>query len=153
MPDVFISYAGGDERLAKFIRTELKSQDISVFLAGTDLIPGQDWTKAIWKNLESSSNVFILASKKSLESPFVHQEFGKALTGNKTIIPIVWNIDPKTLPDWMKRFQALDLRNLSEENKKRNITKIVNRIKANKKKQFIIASIFIVGLLLLIKSE
>ena len=88
MPDVFISHAECDKEFAKQVKFELESHNVNVFLATVDLKPGQDWTKTIWRNLENSSNVVILASKKGLKSHFVHEEFGKALTGNKTIIPI-----------------------------------------------------------------
>lgn len=55
MPDCFISYCSEDERLARFVEAQLRSQGVSVFMASVSLRPGQNWSQETWNNLRASS--------------------------------------------------------------------------------------------------
>lgn len=132
MPDVFISYSGEDERLARFVDKHLTSEGLSVFLASVSLEPGARWTQVILTNLKTSNWVFFLASEAACKSPFVQQELGGALLTDKKIVPIVWDMPPSRLPGWIKQFQALDLAGTTLEHAKAAISKIAEKIKSDK---------------------
>lgn len=113
MADVFISYSSSDLGLAEFIQKHLQTQNLSVFMASVSITPGQNWTKQIWDNLLGSTWVLFLASREACQSSYVQQELGGAMARGKSIIPIVWDLDPSELPGWVNRRQALDLRGIS----------------------------------------
>lgn len=81
-------------------------------MAAASLQPGQDWTEAIRQNLRASKTVIVLASRQAITSPFVLFEAGGAFFEGKEIMPIIWDVEPKELPAWLSRYQALDLRRL-----------------------------------------
>jgi hypothetical protein len=113
MPDVFVSYSTKDQQIADFVYRHLQAEGIGVFMAAASLQPGQEWTETIKANLRDSKTVVVLASKIAMQSPFVMFEAGGALFAEgKKIVPIIWDLDPKDLPTWLGRYQALDLRAL-----------------------------------------
>jgi hypothetical protein len=113
MPDVFISYSTKDQQVADFVCRHLKAENIDVFMAAQSLQPGQEWTEAIKTALRNSKTIVVLASKAAMQSPFVMFETGGALfIEGKEIWPIIWDLDPRELPEWLRRYQALDLRTL-----------------------------------------
>ena len=138
MPDCFISYASQDERLARFIHDELQSQGLSAFMAAVSLKPGQHWSETIRQNIQGSTLVIFLASRAACASQWVQQELGFALAGAKTILPVIWEIDPTQLPGWMKEKQALDMRgSLTVENVKAQVAAIATKLKGEKAKGFL----------------
>ena len=153
MADVFISYATADQRLAELVRGELQSHGVSAFLATADLRPGQEWTDTIWQNLNTALWVLFLASGAACESPYVQQELGGALHGRKEVIPVVWDMDPSSLPGWTNRYQALDLRGGTLGDLKMHMATIAERIKAKRTQGYVIAGALVVGLLLLASGE
>lgn len=158
MPDVFISYSTADAKLGRYARDHLKNQGLEVFMAEMSLLPGQQWAEAIWSNLRASDWVLMLASKKACASPYVQQEFGIALGsvvggGSKTIVPVVWDMDPAKLPGWMSRFQAIDLRANLVDGISKSLDEIAARIHARKQQGAIVVGVLVAGLLLLAASE
>lgn len=113
MPNVFISYSTKDQGLADFVFRHLRAENIDVFMAAASLRPGEDWTEAIKSNLRNSKTIITLASKAAMASPFVMLEAGGAMfLEGKQIIPVIWDMEPTELPNWLSRYQALDLRKL-----------------------------------------
>ena len=68
------------------------------------LQPGQDWHATIRANLQQSRWVFVLASRAACKSIFVQQEIGGAILGDKTIVPVVWDMPPSELPGWLSLY-------------------------------------------------
>jgi hypothetical protein len=149
MPDCFITYASGDEELATWVTQYLKSRGPSVFMARLSLRPGEDWTETIWNNLRASQWIIFLASRQACSSAYVQQEVGGALFGGKTLVPVVWNMDPSELPGWAGCFQALDLRGLSVDGIVQQIERIAVAIHGSKQKGALIVGGIIAALLLL----
>lgn len=135
------------------MQRELTLHKVNAFLAAVDLKAGQEWTEVVWRELARSSWVVFLASKAACQSSYVQQELGMALRDKKTILPVLWNIDPSELPDWMIRFQALDLRGATLEDLRRRVATIASQIKADKNQGLVIAGAIFVGLLLLAAAD
>lgn len=111
MPDVFISYSSEDEQLARWLYQSCKNLKIDTFLASISLKPGVRWKQKILDNLEDSEWFFFLATKNSIKSDAVMHEIGAALSHKKEIISILNEINYKDLPEWIKEYQAIDIKN------------------------------------------
>jgi TIR domain len=161
MPDVFISYSSADVALARFAYDHLKKLEVETFMAEISLQPGQRWSEAILSNLRASDWVILLASEKACASPYVQQEFGVALGStigaiggaSKTIVPVVWDMDPSKLPGWMSSFQAIDLRKNLLTGIGPNLDAIAARIHAKKQQGALVVGALVAGLILLAASE
>ena len=147
MADCFISYSTKDEQMARFIHSELRRQNLSVFLASVSLGPGEDWSNRIRTELKTSSWVILLASRSACQSAYVLQESGMAMITDKKLIPIVWDISPSELPGWIDRSQALNFKDATIWEIKSHIFQIAQRIRQNKNQGAIIASAIILGIL------
>lgn len=132
MADVFISYSTTDEEFARTAHKALEQQGLSAFLAGMSLKPGDVWGDKIHSALRASPTVLCLMSKAACASPYVNQEFGMALSDAKTIIPVVWDMDPAELPGWLRKFQALDLRHFSVAEYAGKLNELADNLKSKK---------------------
>ena len=110
MPDVFISCASIDVKIADSLKNRLVANGLSVFLYSDCLTPGKNWSQEIRTGLTQSNVVIVLASQAGANSDFVKQEAGGAIFQNKRVIPIVWDMAPENLPGFLKEYHALDLR-------------------------------------------
>jgi hypothetical protein len=153
MADVFISYSTQDNKIAQFIYRHLIAENLSVFLAQISLLPGQKWEEEILRNLKGSPWVIFLASNSACRSAVVQQEMGVALATGKQIVPIVWDMDPATLPGWLAGFQALDLRNLSSEEVNIRISGIAKKIKASVVQGRLIAGFALAAVVILLAKK
>jgi len=103
----FIIYARSDEaykqQLLLHLRPLLNSRLLKVWHDG-NILPGEDWEKAIKKELSSSDLVLVLVSANSLNSEFIQgEELRTALDrlreGLARVVPVivspcVWRFDP-----------------------------------------------------------
>ena len=110
MLDVFISYSRQDAKIAEGFRKLLQGAGLSAFLDTASIAPGAQWSQELRTKLNEANVILVLASEAAIRSPMVHQEFGAAIGHCKTVIPIVWELDPANLPGWMSEYQALELR-------------------------------------------
>lgn len=150
MPDVFISYSVKDEDLAQFVRSHLVAQGLDVFLASISLTLGERWTPKIIEALRSSEWVFLLASKNALASPNVHLEVGGAIFGKKKLVPIMWDVQPSELPNWVSDFQGLILTGATLENINLQVAQLAANVKESKVKGQLVAGAVFAGLLWLL---
>ncbi len=154
MPDVFISYTTADLNLARHVHDYLRRHQLDVFLARISLQPGSRWTPAVWAALKQSPWVLFLASEVACKAPYVQHEFGitlgLALAGSrKTIIPVVWDIDPGKLPGWMNQFTALDLREDLSAQIAPALDHLAKQVHAGKQQGALVFSALVAGVLLL----
>lgn len=152
MADVFISHSSADRQFAEVLHRHMTSEGLSVFLAPLSLSPGQRWSEAILKSLEASPWVLFLASRAACSSPWVQQEIGAALSKQKKLVPIVWDMPVSELPGWTGQIQAIDLAGASAEKIKAQITAIAEQVKADKAKGLVIVGLLIAGLFIIAKS-
>lgn len=131
MPSAFISYSSKDEEIAKNLHHFLENAGIDTFTAAVSIEPGKNWSEAIFENISKATWVFFLATKNSCESQAVQQELGASLATDKTIIPLLVDVNPEELPGWVGRYQAIDLRN-SPELLRATIEKISVEIEVDK---------------------
>ncbi|MDX9995067.1 MAG: toll/interleukin-1 receptor domain-containing protein [Rhodocyclaceae bacterium] len=147
MADVFISHAAEDLPLAEFLHRHLTQEGLSVYLASVSMPPGERWMPHIMDNLRSSTWVLCLASRAACASPWVMQEMGAAVAGNKKLVPIIWDQLPDSLPGWMRQYQAVNLAGQRQEDAKATIGRIADAIKAEKQKGLVILGLLVAGLL------
>ena len=147
MGKVFLSFSSQDDPLATFVASELASDGISVFKAPSSITPGEGWSKAITENLRDSEWVVVLMSQHATHSKWVNQEVGGALVGGKKLVPIVWDMDPSSLPGWLRDYQALNLRGMDWQQIRAGVSSIAKRIKADDVAGLLIVSALIAGLI------
>jgi len=147
MADVFISHASADFPLAEFLNRHLSQEGLSTYLASVSMPPGERWMPHIMDNLRNSTWVLCLASRSACTSPWVLQEMGAAIAGNKKLVPIIWDQPPDALPGWMKQYQAVNLAGQGQEEAKATIGRIADAIKAEKQKGLVILGLMVAGLL------
>ena len=146
MADVFISHATSDLPFAEFLHRHLLQEGLSVYLASVSMPPGERWMPHIMDNLRSSTWVLCLASRAACASPWVMQEMGAAVAGNKKLVPIIWDQPPDLLPGWMKQYQAVNLAGRGQEEAMAAIGRIAETIKAEKQKGLVILGLLVAGL-------
>lgn len=148
MPDIFISHAQRDLPFAEFLHRHMTQEGLSVYLAPLSMAPGERWMPHIMENLRNSTWVLCLASQAACGSPWVMQEMGGAILGNKKLIPIVWDQLPENLPGWMQQFQAVNLAGASQQDVMGAVGRIAGAIKAEKQKGVLIAVLLVAGIAL-----
>jgi len=135
---VFISYSREDSNIVKKISKDLQKEGVSVWLDVEKLFPGENWASSINEAIKKATAYIYILSKNSLKSKWVVLEQYKAVTENKTIIPVV--IDEyaaKNIPPLFKNIQWADFSEsynegfrkllqalspyLNEENKKEDV--------------------------------
>lgn len=146
MADVFISHAATDLPLAEFLHRHLTQEGLSVYLASVSMPPGERWMPQIMDNLRGSTWVLCLASRAACASPWVMQEMGAAVAGNKKLVPIIWDLPPDSLPGWMKQYQAVNLAGIGQEDAMLAIGRVAEAIKTEKQKGLVILGLILAGL-------
>lgn len=146
MADVFISHGAADLPLAEFLHRHLLQEGLSVYLASVSMPPGERWMPHIMDNLRNSTWVLCLASRAACASPWVMQEMGAAVAGNKKLVPIIWDQPADSLPGWMRQYQAVNLAGSGQEEAMTAIGRIAETIKAEKQKGLVILGLLVAGL-------
>jgi hypothetical protein len=144
MPDLFISYSLSDKKLANFMESHLRRQNISIFMASISTEPGQDWSDEIWSNLHKSTWGIFLASRDACQSLTIQQELSYAMAAEKKIIPILLDMFPDEIPGWIMKKHPLDARSCFHA-LSHVIIKLANLIKVDKKKIHTIVSLIVLG--------
>jgi hypothetical protein len=90
-----------------------------------------------------------IASRAACKSSWVQQELGAAFITQKKLLPIVWDMLPSEFPGWVTRNQALDLRQVSLDDVRSQMTAVAQRIKSDKAQGLLICGVLIAGLVAL----
>jgi hypothetical protein len=108
--DVFISYGKGDGlRSAHAVKQCLENLGLRTHLDEAVLQAGDDWLTRLIKGIESSAEVAVVCTKRSLERQWIALEIGCALSQGKAITPILCgNIEESKIPEYLRRFQWVD---------------------------------------------
>jgi hypothetical protein len=86
--DVFISHAYKDKRIAQAICEKLESTRVKCWIAERDISPGEDWTKATRRAIESSRVMVLMLSENANTSPHIEREIAHAFYTKREIIPV-----------------------------------------------------------------
>ncbi len=101
--DVFISYSHMDVKYANTLYKLLKEEGCNVFMDRERNEAGEILSKKIEEGLNSSRELCLLLSKKSLKSNWVTTEWGAAWIQKKLIVPLLIDLKFKDLPKIDKR--------------------------------------------------
>lgn len=117
---IFISHISAEKPIALILKEWLESTfsagNCKVFVSSDsdDIPPGSKWFDEIEKALEITQIMIILCSSYSISRPWINFEAGCSWIKQIPIIPICHSgISKSTLPEPLRRFQALDLANSS----------------------------------------
>lgn len=112
---VFLSHIHEEEDVAQYLKDQIERcflETIDVFVAGDyrSIEAGADWFNRIVEGIKDSQVVFVLVSSESASRPFINFEAGGAWLRDKKVIPLCHNgMIPESLPEPMRRLQAIDL--------------------------------------------
>ena len=85
--DVFISYSSKDKPVADAICASLENNSIRCWIAPRDVLPGEDFPKAIINGIIASKIMVLIFSASANASPHVTREVTKAVGKGIIIIP------------------------------------------------------------------
>ena len=85
--DVFISYSSKDKPVADAVCATLENASMRCWIAPRDILPGEDFPKAIIKGINESKIMVLIFSANSNASPQVTREVTKAVGKGLIIIP------------------------------------------------------------------
>jgi hypothetical protein len=106
-PASFLSYCREDSDFAHRLAGDLKAAGSIVWL-DFDIVPGQQWDRAVEEALASSQRMVVVLSPAAVNSTNVMDEVSFALDEKKTIIPIIYR--DCTVPFRLRRVQYVDFR-------------------------------------------
>jgi hypothetical protein len=89
---IFVSHSSDDDPLADKLVKELSSRGLKPFVdhhPKTGIIPGEDWLRALRRNLGPAQAVLLLVSDGWRRSKWCQAEYSTAKLLNKAIIPVV----------------------------------------------------------------
>jgi hypothetical protein len=125
---VFVSYARGDEDVARELATIMAASDLAGWMDHSDIAAGEAIVKKIKESLDQASVVVVLVSEKSLNSPWVQFEIGAAVGIGKPIIPILVGGPgaAPVLPDWLQGLMYIDARGKPLRDVTNEITRVLS---------------------------
>ena len=74
MSFVFLSYSRRDVDFARYLRALLENESINVWMDEKRLVSGDNWWKAIERNIDECSAFVVVMSSSSDSSVYVHNE-------------------------------------------------------------------------------
>lgn len=106
MATAFFSYSRTDSEFALRLAGDLKAAGLNVWLDQLDIVPGQQWDRAVEEQLTRSPRMLVILSPSSVESANVMDEVSFALEQRKTVIPIIH--ENCKIPFRLRRVQHVD---------------------------------------------
>ncbi len=118
-PELFISHAAADARLAEFLeqtaRSVLPGVDVFRTTRTGQIAAGKEWLREIRRHLESADRFLVLLTPWSLDRPWIWFEAGAAWMQNKTVVPVVaGGLSAGRVPEPLRLLQLLSLENPDE---------------------------------------
>jgi hypothetical protein len=112
---VFLCHAREDKTAVEDLYHRLRNQGVDPWLDKHDLLPGEDWEKAIRRAVEETDLVLVCLSPRSLNKMgFVQKEIVFALDVAEkqpegTIFIVPAKLESCDIPDRLKKWQAIDI--------------------------------------------
>jgi hypothetical protein len=110
MSQIFLSYSREDIAMAESIAKDLKNLGHDVYVATSEIKPGQDFVQEVTKAINRADVIIPLVTKTTITSKWSLTELGMALGirgdgSNLTVIPVVFdNVD---IPLQLKQIQCI----------------------------------------------
>lgn len=117
---IFLSYSSKDRQPVERLADKLKAQGFEVW-TDREILPGEDWQRAIETALDQASVFLFILSENSLGAPWQELELGMALRSavgqsKKTVIPVLLGgADPAALPLFLQNRQPIEIDPAEEE--------------------------------------
>ena len=116
--DVFLSHNSEDKPRVRRVAERLRDAGLRVWFDEWSIAPGADIYLAIERGLETSRILILFLSPSALGSDWVHLERGAALfrdpvNSEQRFLPVL--LEDCDLPDALRRYRYIDLREESEE--------------------------------------
>ncbi len=126
---VFLIYATEDGAISREITKQLEISGFSVAHFEYELLWDDSMANKMRNVISSGDYIFFLLSKNSLRSEWVRYELSatyldELATRDVTVIPVL--IDYSKVPDFLSKFQMLDLRKKTSGNIRKVISQILN---------------------------
>ena len=100
--DVFISYAAKDVQTANAVCRALEANDVRVWIAPRDMVPGVSWAESIPLAIRSARVMVVIFSEKRGRLQHMAREIDLACDRRLTIIPFrIENVEPGS---WFKYY-------------------------------------------------
>jgi hypothetical protein len=114
-PLIFLSYAKEDKDKIKAIYRRLRTEHLNPWLDMANLLPGQEWARAITSAIRSARFVIVFLSNNSVNKRgYVQKEIKEALDiadkmpdGEIFIIPV--RLEECTVPERLSKWQWIDI--------------------------------------------
>ncbi|MCR4813467.1 MAG: toll/interleukin-1 receptor domain-containing protein [Lachnospiraceae bacterium] len=85
--DVFISYSTKNKNVADAVVADFEQNGIKCWYAPRDILPGEEWVKAVTNALEQSKTLVLIYTDESNNSEQVKNEIAVAFNCGLTIVP------------------------------------------------------------------
>jgi hypothetical protein len=86
---IFLSHSIRDREWCEWLKASAQEMGITAYLSEHDPAPGRNLADKIKNAIDTSDAVVVLLTDNSVDAPYVNQEIGYALKGDKLIIPLV----------------------------------------------------------------
>ncbi|HEY0321387.1 MAG TPA: TIR domain-containing protein [Pyrinomonadaceae bacterium] len=117
--DVFISYSKKDRDFVQRLYRNLQKSKRKSWIDQNDVLPTEEWLKAIRSGIEGADNFIFVISPDSVISSYCNDEIKHAVRYNKRIIPILWrDVNESSLPKDIAALNWIDFRNRDRFNEK-----------------------------------
>ena len=88
--DIYLAYSSFQEEFVKQVAEQWQGQGLRVFYAPFQIHPGESIDAGLRKGLESSRQVVLFLTFRSIQSPWVSYEAGRALfDSRRQLIPVL----------------------------------------------------------------
>jgi len=113
---IFISHAHEDVEVARRIAEGLRSTGLDVWLAESEIMPGENYAERISQALGDAQGMVVVLTPHALRSPWVRQDIEYAL-GNQRysgrVVPVVaapeGDVPPNEIPWILRQLQMVIL--------------------------------------------
>src|SRR5437667_5214893 len=103
-PYVFVSYSSEDGAFAESLVTALEAAQIPFFQDRKRINLGDNFKATISRGLQQATDLVLIASPASMESPWVFFEVGQAIALRCRIVPLLLHPSQR-LPSFLSDFQ------------------------------------------------
>lgn len=105
---IFLSYSRREAPFVDSLANELEALNYSIWLDYRSLIPSHPWAEQIDAGIVGANVIVLLVSKEALASPYVEQEWQRAIALGKRIVLALFETAP--LPPELAHREWVDLR-------------------------------------------
>ncbi len=99
--EVFISHASGDDTFVQSLRQALEFSKVGAWVDSRELLAGDVLQQEIRDAIAQSKYFFLIVSKHTFQSRWVHKELGHAKTLGKRVVALLLDDQTTAALDWM----------------------------------------------------